>query len=47
MYFSQAALSKGAPMVTMPRRADRSDGVRSCARASMARMVGTPMRKVT
>ena len=32
-------------MVTMPRSADRSDGVRSCVRASMAMMVGTPIRK--
>ena len=45
MYFSHAAFSNGAPMVTMPRSADRSAGVRSCVRASMAMMVGTPIRK--
>ena len=32
-------------MVTMPRRADRSKGERSCVRASMEMMVGTPIRK--
>ena len=45
MYFSHALFSNGAPMVTMPRRADRSAGVRSCVRASIAIMVGTPIRK--
>ena len=44
IYFSHALFSNGAPMVTMPRSADRSCGVRSCVRASMAMMVGTPIR---
>ena len=37
----------GAPIVTMPERVDRSRGERSCSSASIASVVGAPMRKVS